>query len=1263
MKNLRCRLISIFVVITLALSVFPLLGSDTAEAAAPKARLSIDSYDKSIILGETVKIRIEGKNRGSASAIEGDLQLSFKNMEKASALSINTDLKYIERSKGDSLKYWKYGQKTSKSASYALVCGYEGSWGVNEKHYLKVTVKPKQTGTFKIYAKFILFYDNYNKFVYDPTSGTVDQQYEYVRVLSVKVTKEPVPKLTYDSPLSSITIGDSIDIKIYAKNTGGTADEGDVQLSFNNIEKASDLTISSDMNYITKDKAESLGYWKYGKKTTTSASYAFVCAYEGTWKNDERHELKVTVKPKQAGTFEIYAKFILFYEDYNKCVYTPSSGQVDQQKEYVKVFSVIVKDKPKAELTFDDVPTSIVLDQSVDITIYGKNTGGSSDEGILQLAFPGIEKTSDLKISSDIDYKTKDKGSSLEYWNYGEKTTSTASYALVCAYTESWSSGTEHYLEVSVKPHVSGEVNIYAKFILFFNDYDECIYEPSSGQIDQQNEYVKVFSINVKDKPRAELTYDDVPISIALDQSIDIKIYGKNIGGPSDEGILQLAFPEIEKASDLTISSDIDYITKDQGNSLEYWNYGEKTTTTASYALVCAYSEAWNADTEHYLEVSVKPSVPGGFKIQSKFILFYDDYDSCTYEPSSGSIDQQKEFVHEFIITVEPAPSSGLNELAILVVGTIFGDTILDRFIGDMDYLYGSLIHRGYSDDMIYYMSPEDSDVNDDGIYDTDSKSTKKILKNAITKWAKNLADEETHLLIYLRDHGGNDGFCINEYETLRPAQLASWINNLKESTGIYKITLVVSSCHAGVFFENLASKGTVIIAKSPAWSSAYGGFDKAFGMSIKNGDSVYSSFLYAIEIYYDHWSSQLDGGYIGFPQIDDDGNGIPNQDSDGKLANIRYIGIDTESGPLAAPTITLPYEHKTVPVDSFERIRISIESNIPVTVHGELIPPNFNSESEDYQLTQIYFNKIEDSTYEGLFFVDVLGEYRVLIYATDTFGNYYAPEICTINSSLDSDFDGIVNQIDSDDDNDIYEDDIELFYHTDPLNPESHPVPPKINHIPPNINDFTVIFDFICNITDQDGDLDISSVCLYYSLDSGQNWMETQLYPVSKSDEYSIDISLSKNIKEIWYYFTARDYFVHTAYAPENAPETYYQIYIPPPPINYKSADNRTVEQKQPTLNNVSSSIDDPIQPISDPSPISETILDPFEDENELLNGSKNENNTMDSNDNSISYINDIFNAADELSKNICLLWILLGILVMYISYNAGKASKKNKS
>jgi len=147
-------------------------------------------------------------------------------------------------------------------------------------------------------------------------------------------------------------------------------------------------------------------------------------------------------------------------------------------------------------------------------------------------------------------------------------------------------------------------------------------------------------------------------------------------------------------------------------------------------------------------------------------------------------------------------------------------------------------------EESVYYLSPsQDQDLNEDGLPDADADPTKAYLEDAIVNWA---SDAE-QLVLYLVDHGGPEGFRLNENETLSKQELATWLGQWQ--SGDKEIFVVYDACNAETFVDALQGQNRVIIASSESDQQAFftgtglKSFSNFFWRSVRDGATIREAF------------------------------------------------------------------------------------------------------------------------------------------------------------------------------------------------------------------------------------------------------------------------------------------------------------------------------------------------------------------------------------------------------------------------------------
>ncbi|MFC2014202.1 Ser-Thr-rich GPI-anchored membrane family protein, partial [Chloroflexota bacterium] len=167
--------------------------------------LSVD-YPASISLGDYATIKVMATNNEEEANWQ-TIAISFpKNPSDVSITAYDLDSSDI---------YWP-GEELPEGYGagqipliYPLAEGYSGPWPNGEDEYLEVRVKPESEGTFTFYVKSCAGRQPDGVCsAYDPSSGTKDQQNEYVQQYSIQVGGGAPPSPSIPEWRKDIQVGD-----------------------------------------------------------------------------------------------------------------------------------------------------------------------------------------------------------------------------------------------------------------------------------------------------------------------------------------------------------------------------------------------------------------------------------------------------------------------------------------------------------------------------------------------------------------------------------------------------------------------------------------------------------------------------------------------------------------------------------------------------------------------------------------------------------------------------------------------------------------------------------------------------------------------------------------------------------------------------------------------------------------------------------------------------------------------------------------------
>jgi hypothetical protein len=269
-------------------------------------------------------------------------------------------------------------------------------------------------------------------------------------------------------------------------------------------------------------------------------------------------------------------------------------------------------------------------------------------------------------------------------------------------------------------------------------------------------------------------------------------------------------------------------------------------------------------------------------------------------------------------------------------------------------------------------------------------------LDDAFERWA----DKDTRdLVLYLVGNGKDGTFKLNDHETLTASELDGWLDSLQTRTN-GEVMVIYDGCRSGSFLPLLnppAGKERVVIASTGADRPAAflsGGdisYSRFFWNQVANGASLRESFLQAKTSMRYACPRQ-----IGL--LDDNGNGIGNERTDGEVAGRCIIG----SGIVLAgdaPLIGSVCPKQTLHGEPSALIRVG---NVSATkrlkrVWAVVNPPSIQAGSPADPVTDLPELSLRRGTggrYEGVLKgLSEAGVYRVTVYAMDQGGNISSPK------------------------------------------------------------------------------------------------------------------------------------------------------------------------------------------------------------------------------------------------------------------------------
>jgi DNA-binding beta-propeller fold protein YncE len=331
---------------------------------------------------------------------------------------------------------------------------------------------------------------------------------------------------------------------------------------------------------------------------------------------------------------------------------------------------------------------------------------------------------------------------------------------------------------------------------------------------------------------------------------------------------------------------------------------------------------------------------------------------------------------------------------AIIVAGGALSDSVWPAVEQNAKVSYSAMKFQGYPDDSIYYLSAATLDPS------VDAPATLANLENAVKTWAKN----NTHdVVLYMTSSGLPGNLRINASETLHAANLDAWLDELQ---GVIPGTVAVI-CDAsgfGSFLPTLtpsADKKRILISSTSGTQAAASGADGAISFSrffweqVFKGVDLWDAFLYA--------RTAIEAGNPGqTPKLDDDGNGTPNESTDGGAARdytigmgIKLSGNEPQTGDVVADVTLNGATSAEIWIDNVS------STNAVDKVYAVITPPSVTPTLLGMPVPDLPVLVLTDrgsGRYSGIYNgFTTYGTYCIAIYVKDNGGNVSVPKQTTV--------------------------------------------------------------------------------------------------------------------------------------------------------------------------------------------------------------------------------------------------------------------------
>lgn len=326
-------------------------------------------------------------------------------------------------------------------------------------------------------------------------------------------------------------------------------------------------------------------------------------------------------------------------------------------------------------------------------------------------------------------------------------------------------------------------------------------------------------------------------------------------------------------------------------------------------------------------------------------------------------------------------------------------NTLWDDTQAITNRIYEMLFNRGFDKDEIYYLSPTTwTDFNGDGTndsitYTSDEEGYLKTddIKKAF-EWAKKRGKLDQPLYVFFVDHGGSDGALgLGKSNRLGNAELKSILDDYQNDENKNQVVVFIDACYSGLFLKPLAGSGRAVITSSTADQTAVlktkESFSYVFAESLDTGADMKEAFDLAS-------AAQKNVNPEQVPQLDDNGNGIGNEASDGQW--LKQIGAVNGNFVTADATLDIQSLSSSSSLKSGESVTLKAKAT---TLSGKvdrvwavIRPPKMDTVVDSNgtpigSYPRLFFSKTEgvEDEWKGVWSDSVYnGEYKVVFYAQD---------------------------------------------------------------------------------------------------------------------------------------------------------------------------------------------------------------------------------------------------------------------------------------
>lgn len=317
---------------------------------------------------------------------------------------------------------------------------------------------------------------------------------------------------------------------------------------------------------------------------------------------------------------------------------------------------------------------------------------------------------------------------------------------------------------------------------------------------------------------------------------------------------------------------------------------------------------------------------------------YYNGEYKVTFQAESNSGNTTSS--NQIVITVTGGLNPPQERIAIIIAGggSESSNSIWKQTESNANFIYKTLYDRGFRHEDIFYLSPKtvadfDGNGQDDDVIDTPAPGGRPLTDKdliAAFEWAKTRGKLGQPLYLFFLDHGDHEKIALSKETSLGASQFKEMLDDYQKVTG-NAVIVVIEACYSGSFIRPLVAPNRAVITSASESEEAFfpddrsfisilakylssgNNFNEAFGLA--RGE--YSKIFARASILRVSRTGELQPVFQT-PQLDDNGDGQPNDKSDGQWLSQFQINVKSAGSTFYVKQI---YPKTTITIEANQSI------------------------------------------------------------------------------------------------------------------------------------------------------------------------------------------------------------------------------------------------------------------------------------------------------------------------------------------------------